>query len=354
MTTKEEIQTSINSRLKTLPTQIEGGTIQDIVGSVSYELANIIDTRVEVVLDNAFVATADEEHLEMKGKELGIERKDASFAHVVAKITNAAPNALIQTNIRALTNSGLVFKVIEEKAADESGNAYVTMECLTQGTVGNIAKGELNRFQETYINFEDAKITNENMGFDGFDKESVEAYRKRILEYLKDDACNSNIADYIAWAKSVIGVERVVVQDAFKAGAGHVNVYISAVNNQNVSDDLISKVKKTLEAEQIINAIVNVFPLEYFKINISADLTIENGTNTEAIKKEFLEKLNIYLSESAHTVSYLYISNLLFETKGVLDVENYLLNGSNSSVATGEIQVPIAGDIILNSSIRSV
>ena len=66
MTTKDEIQTSINSRLQTPLTKIEGGTIQDIIGSISYELANIIDTKIETVLDNAFVTTADEEHLEIK------------------------------------------------------------------------------------------------------------------------------------------------------------------------------------------------------------------------------------------------------------------------------------------------
>ena len=46
MTTKDEIQTSSNSRLQTHLTKIEGGTIQDIIGSISYELANIIETKI--------------------------------------------------------------------------------------------------------------------------------------------------------------------------------------------------------------------------------------------------------------------------------------------------------------------
>ena len=80
MTTKEEIQTSINSRLTTKATKIEGGTIQDIIGSISYELANIIDTKIETILDNAFIVSADEIYLELKGRELNIIRKPASYA----------------------------------------------------------------------------------------------------------------------------------------------------------------------------------------------------------------------------------------------------------------------------------
>ena len=53
MTTKEDVQQSINSRLKTEPTLIEGGTVQDIVGSVTFELANIISTDIEI-LEPAF------------------------------------------------------------------------------------------------------------------------------------------------------------------------------------------------------------------------------------------------------------------------------------------------------------
>lgn len=349
MTTKDEIQTSINSRLTTSATKIEGGTVQDIIGSVSYELANIVDTRIDTILDNAFVTTADEEHLLIKGSELGIYQKGATSAFVKAKITNAAPKTTIGENIRAVTSDGIVFAVADSVKADEEGIATVLMVCLESGIQGNIEKNTLTEFYEQYTGLENAEITNEEEGYDGFDAEDIEEYRERILEYLKDDACNSNIADYIAWAKSVPGVKNVVVHDALTAGAGHVDIYISASNNENISDELIENVAAKIKKEQIINAIVSVYPLEYFEINVNANVVLAEGANIETVRYHFEELLSEYLNTKPSFVSYLYISNLLFETDGVEDISDYLLNGSVSGISLGELKVPVTGEIVINT-----
>ncbi|MCD8024518.1 MAG: baseplate J/gp47 family protein [Candidatus Gastranaerophilales bacterium] len=347
-TTKEELQESINSRLTSLPTTIEGGTTQDIIGSVSYELANIIDTQIDVILDNAFITTADEEHLILRGEELGITKKEATYAKVAALITNAASNLTISTNVRAQTESGIIFKVTEETTADETGSASVIMECLESGSSGNISIGELNEFYTSYTGLTGASITNEASGYDGYDEEDVEDYRERILEYLQNGACNSNVADYVAWAKSVSGVKNVVVLDAFSAGAGNVWVYISALNNESVSDDLINEVKELIESEQIVNANVSVFALEYYEINVSATLTLEDGADISEIISDFEETLENYLDTLPSPVSYLYISNLLFEVEGVTDVSNYFLNEQTSSVTRTSLQIPVIGEINLS------
>lgn len=349
MTTKNEIQTSINSRLTTSATQIEGGTIQDIIGSVSYELANIVDTRIDIILDNAFVSTADEEHLIIKGEELGIYKKEATFAGVKAKITNASPKITIGEDVKAQTAEGIVFQVKTLTKTDENGNAELIMTCLEEGTRGNIEKNTLTEFCEQYSGLESAEITNEEKGYNGFDDEDIEEYRERILEYLQDDACNSNMADYVVWAKSVQGVKNVVVHDAMIAGAGRVDIYISASDNESISDELIENVKTKIKEEQIVNALVNVYPLEYFEINISANVSLGENANIETVKYHFKELLSDYLNTKPSLVSYLYISNLLFEIEGIEDVSDYFLNDSVLSLSIGELKVPIVGEIVLNS-----
>lgn len=291
MTTKDEIQTSINSRLKSSPTKMEGGTIQDVIGSVSYEIANIIDTKINSLLDNAFISTSDEEHLLIRGNELGIKRKEATKAIVFATITNAILNTVIGLDIQAKTKDDIIFQTLIAQTVDENGCATVKMECLTEGIAGNILENSLTEFCDIYTGLENAKITNLNNAYNGFDLEEIEDYRERILEYIRNDACNSNIADYKMWAKSIQGVKDVVIQDAFISGAGHVNVYISALNNETVSEELINSVKEKIQKEQIINAIVSVYPLEYLEINISANITLKNGYTIEKIKTEFSEIL---------------------------------------------------------------
>ncbi len=348
MTTKEEIRQSINSRLTTSATTIEGGLTQDIIGSVSYELANIIDTKIDVILDNAFVLTADAEHLKIKGEELGLYKKEATAALVIAKITNASKSAKFQEGFMAQTSDGIVFKSIEEKIADDTGFLEVKMECLTKGIIGNIKQNTLTEFSMEYEGFLEAEITNENEGYDGFEEETTEEFRERILTYLRDDAANSNIADYSQWAKEVNGVKNVVVQDATEAGAGNVNVYISAVSNLEVSEELIQNVKSKIQSEQIINANLNVLPLEYFEINISADIKLKENYEKATVLDEFKQLVENYLSNQQSFVSYLYISNLFFEVEGIDDVSNYLLNSSTASIEIDRFQVPVAGELTLN------
>ena len=349
MTTKEEVRQSINSRLKTAATTIEGGLTQDIIGSVSYELANIIDTKIDVILDNAFVSTADIKHLKIKGEELGLFQKEATNAIVFAKITNASPNTKLPDNFMAQTTDGIIFKNIEEKETDENGFLEFQMQCLTEGVIGNIKQGTLTEFCDEYEGFENAQITNENSGYNGFEEETTEEFRERILAYLRDDAANSNMADYSWWAKEVAGVKNVIVEDATEAGAGNVNVYISAVNNLEVSKELIASVKEKIQSEQIINANLNVLPLEYFKINITADIKLQEGFEKEAVAREFSALVENYLSKLPNLVSYLYISNLFFETEGIEDVSNYLINSKTESVEIEKLQIPIVGEIILNT-----
>lgn len=350
MTTKEDVRQSINSRLKSSATTIEGGLVQDIIGSVSYELANIIDTKIDVILDNAFVLTADEEHLKIKGEELGLYKKEATNAIVVAKITNASPNVSLPENFMAQTKDEIIFIALEEKTTDDTGSLEVKMECQTKGSVGNIKQNTLTEFYMQYDGFEDAQITNENNGYDGFEEETTEEFRARILEYLRDDAANSNMADYSMWAKEINGVKNVIVQDATEAGAGNVNVYISAIDNVEVTDELIQNVKSKIQSEQIINANLNVLPLEYFEINISANIEIKEGYSNTEILNNFKALVENYLSTIPSLVSYLYISNLFFQIDGINDVSNYLLNSGTASIEIDKLQVPIVGEIVLNTA----
>ncbi len=345
MGTKEDIQANINSRLISTPTKIEGGTIQDLIGSVSYELANILDTKLDVILDNAFVKTADEEHLILKGEELGLYKKNGTNSKVIAKITKANPNFLITNEIKAKTDDNLIFKVVDEIYTDNNGSALVVMKCLEKGSIGNIEKGFLTNFIQTYQGLEDAEITNEENGYGGYNSENIEEFRSRILEYLKDDTVNSNISDYIFWAKSVEGVKNAVVKDATVVGAGSVYVYISSTDNNEPTDDLLEKVRLKIEKEQIINAKLEVLPLKSFEINVNALIKINDPIKLDEIKNDFVDILQNYLNTAPNLISYLYISNLLFENSNIIDVKEYYLNDKKESIEIDELFNPVVGNI---------
>ena len=77
MGTQEDIQQRINSRLTIDANLVEGGFSQDIIGSVSYELANVYDTEIENAEDSEAVEeTGTEEETVVVSEELG----DASLS----------------------------------------------------------------------------------------------------------------------------------------------------------------------------------------------------------------------------------------------------------------------------------
>ena len=113
MTVQEEIIRRINERLKIDANLMEGGFAQDIIGSISYELANITETELNRIADKAFVETAEGEDLDRVGADYGIERRQAAAAIVNLEITGDE-FAVINQNVKAVYNN-LVFTVQEYK-----------------------------------------------------------------------------------------------------------------------------------------------------------------------------------------------------------------------------------------------
>lgn len=343
MTTKDNIQNRINSRINLSANQLEGGFSQDIIESVAYELANIKDTQIDTIADRCFVSTAQRKDLDNVGADYGIHRRESSAAFVQLEITGA-PLAVVNKNIKVIFNN-IIFTVQEYKKIDSSGVVTVLAKCETIGSIGNVVANTLNKFLAEYEGLN--TVNNPEAAYDGFDKEDDETYRQRILAYLAQDATNANKAQYHKWATEVIGVEKAVVKSAEVMGAGNVGVYISAIGTE-VSEKLKQSVYDYINAIQPINATVIVNALEYVNVNVSAQLVIKNGYTAVNVKNEFETKLKNYLVTVENVVSYFKISELLFDCSGIEDVVSYTLNGKKESLALSDIQYPVIGEINVN------
>lgn len=343
MGTQEEIQQRINERLTIDANLLEGGFSQDIIGSVSYELANIYDTEINTILDKAFVTTSSGEFLDLVGKDYGIDRRLDTNAVVYLEITGTQ-GAVINQNIKATFNN-LVFTVKEYKKINSDGIAKVKAECETTGVIGNVAANSITEFITPYQGL--ISVNNPDASYDGFDREDDETYRQRILDYLKEDATNANKQQYEQWARSVPGVQKAVIKSAEVMGAGNVGVFVSAIN-QTVSDELIANVKTHIESVQPINATVLVQSLNYVNIDINATLSLKDGYTTTDVKDEFIVYLNEYLPTVENIVSYFRVSELLFQCTGVEDVVEYTLNGNKTSVEIGDTDYATVGEVVIN------
>lgn len=346
MGTQEDIQQRINDRMNMQANLLEGGFSQQIVGSVAYELANIEDTELNNIADRCFVMTAQGDDLDKVGADYGMPRREDVAAYVYLEITGTQ-GAIINNTVKATYNN-LVYTVQEYKVINSSGVATVQARCETLGTIGNVPANTITEFLTNYDGL--TSVNNPEAAYDGFDREDDETYRQRILDYLAEDATNANLAQYEKWAREVEGVQKAVIKSAEVMGAGKVGVYISAIGDVPVSEELKQAVYNHIDAVQPINATVIVNSLTYVDIDVTANVVLKEGYSTTDVKDELTQKLQVYLPTVENTVSYFNVNNLLFDCIGVEDVTSCTLNGGTTSINIEDTEYPVTGEVIINES----
>ncbi|HEY1505767.1 MAG TPA: baseplate J/gp47 family protein [Stellaceae bacterium] len=174
-----------------------------------------------------FPQTADFDALVRLGSLKGVTPKLASAASFVFNITG---------NNGEFATTGLIVKrsdgarfAIGGDATVAGGNAAATVTALVPGTAGNTPVN-------TTLNFE-APIAGINSNgtagavvATGFDAETIDAFRGRVIEAWQKPPQGGDLDDFVIWAKQVAGVTRAW---AFKnwMGVGSVGVLFVQDNN---------------------------------------------------------------------------------------------------------------------------
>lgn len=341
---QEDILKSMNSRLNLPENQTEGTFGQDILGSVAYELDNTIELKVNTLLDRAFALTAYGDDLDRVGEDNDVYRKLEQPAKVLVTITGT-PGIAVETNVQ-IEYADLIFKSIQNAIIPESGSVDVLFECKTGGIVGNIPQGVEFVFVSPVYGLNSA--VSKEAGYDGVDREDDDSYRPRILAKIRSEGSSGNAAHYKEWAEEIPGVDKALVVP-LEFGNGTVGIHISTPTKQNPSNELLQKVTDNILAKKPIGSTPTVMSVEYIDINIVATLNISSESSAQAVKTQFEEKLDAYLDTTTDTVSYLRMSDLLFDCTGVNDVLSYTMNGSNKSISLTEKQIARKGTVTINA-----
>lgn len=347
---QDDILQSMNSRLTLGENKTEGTFGQDILESVAYELDRTEELKINTLLDRAFATTAKGEDLDRVGADNEVIRKEAQAAKITVTITGNKD--IVVTSGLQISYGDLIFTSLASKQIPEGGSVDIEFQCDTPGTAGNIPAGvQFDFVSQVYgLNSAIAK----DAGHDGFDTEDDESYRERILAKIRSEASSGNAAHYKQWAEEITGVSKALIKP-LAYGNGTVGVRIATPDNQTPSPELIQNVKEHIDAEKPIGANVTVESVEYVDINIVANLNIDSSSSKEAVKTQFDAKLDEYLKsldtdlDEPPVVSYLKMSDLLFDCKGVKDVLNYTMNGGSVSIPLTDIQIARRGDTTINA-----
>ena len=347
---QEDILQSMNSRLTLGENKTEGTFGQDVLGSVAYEIDRTEELKINTLLDRAFALTAKGEDLDRVGNDNDVLRKQAQSAKVT--VTIKGNKDIVVTTGMQISYADLIFTSLETKQIPEGGTVDVEFQCDTPGSVGNVPAGVQFDFVSQVYGLTSAIA--KDAGHDGFDTEDDESYRERILAKIRSEASSGNAAHYKQWAEEIPGVSKALIKP-LAYGNGTVGVRIATPDNQTPSEELLTQVRNHINEEKPIGATVTVESVEYVDINIVANVNIDSSSSQEAVKSQFNVKLAEYLKsldtdlDEPAVVSYLKMSDLLFDCKGVKDVLSYTMNGGSVSIPLTEIQIARGGETTINA-----
>lgn len=315
----------------------EGSFIYTALAPVAIE-HEMIYTDMNLALQNAFVDTADREHLIRKASENGFTPHKATPATWAAELTPEDMTLLQGTRF----NCGDVNLYVSGKTED----GFWKLTAEEAGTLANKLMDDVIPID--YIGgFED--ITLKKLLTAGTDDETTEHLRQRYLTYLQTPAASGNEADYYNWAMSVEGVGAAKVFP-LASGPGTVTVVITDDNRRAATAPLVSKTKTYIEAHRPVGASVTVKSGTEMSVDVSAKIVMKAGYTLDTIRDEFAKKFTEYLQDGAFQLSYVgmaYTGNLLIRTEGVEDYSTLKINGGTSNIVMESDEIAVCGRITL-------
>lgn len=359
--TQDAILQRMISNLPTGLDSAEGSYIWDALSPASIELA-LAAIWAQQVLQYGFASTTYGAYLDMKGNEVGLPRKAATYA-VWTETINGTPGTSIPNGTvictpadKATNTESVEFVTQADVVIGESGSVNAQFKAAVAGAGGNVPVGTITVLSKPISGV--SSVTNTSLVTEAIDTESDADYLVRYLAKAQNPGTSGNKADYINWATSVSGVGAAKCIPLWN-GNGTVKVVLLGTDKLPASADIVTAVHilidpggGTGEGEAPIGATVTVVAATAVNINVTATMTL-TGTKTLAeVQAAFQTALSTYLAGIAFasdpTVRYVRIGSLLLDTDGVQDYSNLQINSGTANITIAADQVAVRGTVTLS------
>lgn len=341
-----EITTILKRMLSNLSSRYDrtkGGFFYDFFATLAIEIDKLKQSQ-NSILKNYFVDTAEGTYLTLKCAERGVNRKLATSAtgYVIVKGVEGAE--IIQGEVVA---SDLInFRFTESKTIPSGGTVKVAVECVSEGTIGNVPTGSITSFPKTLAGL--YEVTNENPFTNGYDEETDEALRERYYTFVQTPSTSGNKHEYKNWALSVVGTGGAKVIPRWN-GRNTVKVIIISANATGADEELIKNVSDYIEDVRPIGADVTVVSATEKQINVSLNIAVDiDNYNAEEVKEEVKKNVEAYIKSLAFNrtyVSYAKVGAVILDTNGVIDYSNLTVNDGDENVQIADDEVAVYGGV---------
>lgn len=340
---RDTIQARMLANISAEYDRSEGSFFYDATKPVAIELESM-DAKAGGILDKGFADTATGISLEKICAEYGITRKAATKATGSVTIIGVVGAAITAGELVASDNINYAFT--QSATIPEGGSIAVTVECTIAGSSGNVPVGAIKYFPMT---LEGLQTVSNSLAFtNGYDAEDDDSLRQRYYDRVRTPATSGNRYHYLNWAKAVTGVGDARVFPLWD-GNGTVKVMIINSNKKAADSTLIDAAASYIEDNRPIGATVTVESATELSINVSVTLVIDTlNYTTEQVETAIETSLTDMFKDMAFIddyVSYARIGNIIFNTPGVLDYSDLLVNGDTANIAIAEAEVAVLGGV---------
>lgn len=329
----------------------EGSLVHNALSALAFEIEKLY-IQMDYIIEQSHADTADIEHLNMIALDRGIVRKKATNAYVKAEFNVAIPIG------SRFSLKGYNYKAVE---IINDGLHQYKMQVEETGSGANTLKGNL--IPISYIDgLESAKVTELLVG--GDEEEGRESLYKRYIQSFTSQSFAGNIAAYKEKFASIQGIGGSKIYPTWN-GAGTVKVVLISSESTAVSSYLIEQIKKEAVPEKgtgygwvPIGHDLTIESVKEVNVAVSTQITYASGYSSANLSESIKLKIQGYLKSIAeswkegdeHTEAVVYIARLesaILEVKGVLDVNNTKLNGTNSNLTLRSDEIPKLGEVKL-------
>lgn len=284
----------------------------------------------------------------------GIEAKTETASSGYLQVTNGT--GTITAGDIFETATGIQFKALTTKTVVT--NEKFEVECLTKGSVGNVAAYSIVVIPTTIQGI--VSVTNPEEFTNGYDNETKEALLERYYIDLRTPAACGNKYHYQKWALEVEGVGKVKVKPLWN-GNNTVKVVILDSNYKIATPELIKEVQNYIDpytldeegnkigwgcgnGEAPIGAYCTVTTAESLKLNFNIKIKKNEKYSNSTIQTNIENAINEYLDSQKfkelptetdfYYLSYSKLASKITLAKGVddMDMESFKINNLQDNI----------------------
>lgn len=352
----------------------QGSIMWDTLAPHDYQLAEFY-LQLREIYKNTFADSAEGEYLDLRVREQGMERYQATYALKKGEFFDAEDNPMtipIGTRFSTVSSSNPINYYVESEYLNDGQKVPGTyaLRCELAGTEGNDYIGELVNI--TFINGI-ATATLSTLLEPARDIETDEELRIRYFLRLNHKSFGGNITQYDEEIRAIDGVGEVQIYPVWNGG-GTVKLSIIDAEYNTVEPEFIETVQDLVDPENAqgekgtglgiapIGHKVTVTTPTEVKINVSAAVTLSSGYMLGQVQEPIQQGISDYLlqlrknwgladdlNNYSLAVYVARITMVILNIQGVANVTNVKINNSAQDLtltqnATTQ-QLPVLGEV---------